>query len=118
MMKTARFIFVLAFLSLVFCLFFTVPVSAQSENPTITPSPYIQTNHNAISNTNPDVPKNLHNWTQTVMIEVMSAMTCQLAGIDPVNPKAQCLGVDQKTGKIGYAEGGGGGAIGVAGHMI
>ncbi|MEX2007327.1 MAG: hypothetical protein WD992_01000, partial [Candidatus Levyibacteriota bacterium] len=27
---------------------------------------------------NPDVPKNLHTWTQNVMIETMSALTCQL----------------------------------------
>ncbi|MCL5434780.1 MAG: hypothetical protein M1405_00085 [Patescibacteria group bacterium] len=68
-------------------------------------------------NTNPDVPNNLHNWTQNVMIEVMSAMTCQLAGVDPTNPSAKCLGVDQKTGKIGFVENGGG-AVGVMGNLI
>jgi hypothetical protein len=47
----------------------------------------------------------------------MSAATCQLAGIDPVNPNTQCLGVDQKTGKIGFVENGGG-AIGVMSQMI
>ena len=76
-----------------------------------------QTNPYTVPNTNPDVPKNLHTWTQNVMIEVMSAMSCQLSGIDPTNPKTQCLGVDTKSGKIGFVQGGGG-AIGVAGHMI
>lgn len=82
---------------------FAIPVSAQTEN--------------SYSNTNPDVPKNLHTWTQNVMIEVMSAMTCQLAGIDPTNPNQACLGVDQSTGKIGFVEKGGG-AIGVMGNLI
>jgi hypothetical protein len=56
----------------------------------------------AASNTNPGVPKNLHTWTQNVMIEVMSAISCQIAGIDPTNPKGECLGIDVKTGKLGY----------------
>ena len=71
----------------------------------------------AAPNTNPDVPNNLHTWTQNVMIEVMSAMSCQLAGIDPTNPSAKCLGVDNKTGKIGYVQNGGG-AIGIMGNLI
>src|SRR3990167_9138106 len=57
-----------------------------------------QTSPYTVPNTNPDVPKNLHTWTQNVMIEVMSAMSCQLSGIDPTDPKGKCLGVDQKTG--------------------
>src|SRR3989344_3542463 len=70
-----------------------------------------------VANTNSDVPNNLHNWTQNVMIEVMSSLTCQLTGVDPINPNGQCLGVDQKSGKIGFVENGGG-AIGVMGNMI
>jgi hypothetical protein len=101
---SARF-FLTPFLFAIFYLLFAiVPASAQT-------NPY------TVPNTNPDVPKNLHTWTQNVMIEVMSAMSCQLSGIDPTDPKTQCLGVDQKTGKIGFVEGGGG-AIGIAGHMI
>jgi len=80
-----------------------------------------------VTNTNPDVPNTLHNWTQNVMIEVMSALTCQIAGVDPVNPKQSCLGADQKTGKIGFLQKTGlpagalaqeGGAIGFMGNMI
>ncbi len=96
----------LFFLSLISFLSFAVlPVSAQSPNSYSAPS------------TNPDVPKNLHNWTQNVMLEVGSAMTCQLVGIDPINPKQKCIGVDQKTGSIGFVENGGG-AIGVVNNMI
>lgn len=86
------------------------PARAQATAPHLSP------------NTNPDVPVNLHTWTQNVMIEVMAAMSCQLSGIDPTNTSAQCLGVDQATGKISFvpstSSGQGGGAIGIMGHLI
>lgn len=88
--------------------------------------------------TNPDVPQNLHTYTQSVIIEIMAALSCQLTGVDPVNPNSQCLGVDPQTGKIGFVPSasismdstgspqtspvpngsGGGGAIGVMGNLI
>ena len=61
------------------------------------------------------------------MIEVMSALTCQLAGVDPINPRQGCLGVDSASGKIGFLQKAGlpdealaksGGAIGFMGNMI
>ncbi len=51
------------------------------------------------------------------MIEVMSAMVCQLTGVDPVNPNQRCLGIDKESGKIGFVESGGG-AVGVMTGMI
>lgn len=57
----------------------------------------------------------------------MSALTCQLSGIDPINPKQPCLGIDPVTNKIGFLQKSGlpgealaksGGAIGVMGNMI
>ncbi|MDP2585528.1 MAG: hypothetical protein Q8P29_01470 [Candidatus Levybacteria bacterium] len=78
----------------------------------------------ASANTNPDVPNNLHNWTQNVMIEVMLSLTCQLVGVDPTTPNKQCLGADQKTGKLGFLPAGNlatgqiGGAIGGMNNMI
>ncbi len=100
-----------------FSLFFILksPAFAQAQNPTQPQSQPV--NSYAAPNTNPDVPNNLHNWTQNVMIEVMSAMTCQLVGIDPTNPSTKCLGVDPKTNKIGFVENGGG-AVGVMGNLI
>ncbi len=97
-----------------FSLFFILktPVFAQNQQSQTQP-----VNSYAAPNTNPDVSNNLHNWSQNVMIEVISAMTCQLAGIDPTNPSAKCLGVDQKTGKIGFVQNGSG-AIGVMGNLI
>ncbi len=101
-------LFFLASLLLVTCylLLAALPVSAQA------PNPYAP----------PNVPNNLHNWTQNVMIEVMAAMSCQLAGIDPTNPQQPCLGIDQQTGNIGFVpsanSGQGGGAIGVTTQLM
>jgi len=108
-MKLAVRFFFTTFLIIAFCLFFTkTPAFAQAQTQ--------QTNSYAAPNTNPDVPNNLHTWTQNVLIEVMSAMTCQLAGIDPTNTSAKCLGVE-KTGKIGFVQNGGG-AIGIVSNLI
>lgn len=68
-------------------------------------------------NTNPDVPQNFHTYTQSVFLEIAAAASCQIAGIDPLNPSGKCLGVDPKTGKIGFVENGGG-LIGITGNMI
>jgi len=68
-------------------------------------------------NTNPDVPQNFHTYTQSVFIEIAAAISCQLTGYDPTNPGGKCLGIDPKTRKIGYVEGGGG-AIGMVGSFI
>lgn len=75
------------------------------------------------ANTNPNVSNDPHFSTQSTIIEIMSAITCQLTGLDPINPKQSCLGVDQKSGKIGFlpqgsTPNGAGGAIGVMGNMI
>lgn len=51
------------------------------------------------------------------MIEVMASMSCQLTGIDPINPKQQCLGIDAKNGNIGFVKQGGG-AIGITARLI
>ncbi len=105
-----RFLFSFLLFFLIFFGLFTKSIHAQSINQT-------PQNSYAVPNTNPDVPKNLHTYTQSVMIEVMSALTCQLAGVDPTNPTGKCLGVDPKTGSIGFVEGGGG-AVGVMGNFI
>jgi hypothetical protein len=84
----------------------------------------IRSTSNSVTSTNPDVPDNLHNRTQNVMIETMLSLTCQLTGVDPTTPSRQCLGVDQKTGKIGFLPAGDskkgqiGGGIGEMNNMI
>ncbi len=106
----ARFLIIFPLLYVFYLLYSAAPLFASSQTAPA------QSNYPS-TNTNPNVPNNLHNWTQTVMIEVMSAMTCQIAGVDPINPKQECLGVDKETGKIGFVQGGGG-AIGVMGNLI
>lgn len=85
-------------------LFSVSPIFAQ----TIPASSSAATNSYTAPNVDTNVPQNLHTWTQNVMIETMAALVCQLAGVDPVNPNQSCLGVDQKTGKIGFVQNGGG----------
>lgn len=71
---------------------------------------------------NPDVPQNLHTYTQNVFIETMSALICQLSGIDALNKNDNCLGIDSSTKKIGFIRQASddqiGGAIGVVGDLI
>lgn len=102
-----RLVFVVILLT-TYYLLLTTSAFAQAPNPYTAP------------NTNPDVPNNLHTWTQNVMIEVMAAATCQLAGVDPINPNQKCLGVDPQTNSIGLVDPstGSGGAIGLMGNLI
>lgn len=60
-------------------------------------------------------PQNLHNYTQNVMIEVASSVTCMITGIDAINPSQKCLGI--ANGKIGPVDSKGG-AIGTMGNLI
>lgn len=90
MYRAARFLFV----GFVFLLFFFVSqtkVSAQTYT----------------TDADPNVPHTLHNYTQTVFIEVFSTIGCQLIGIDLANSKEPCLGLNSQTGKIGYVQSGG-----------
>src|SRR3989344_5398845 len=130
-MKKAALLIIFLFL-ISFCFFLPNTVSAtsnvasaQTQIPSrISGQHFVQTNVPPPPNTNSNVPNNLHNWTQSVMIEVMLALTCQLVGIDPTQPNRQCLGIDQKTGKIGFLPTGDaekmqiGGAIGGMSNMI
>lgn len=102
--------------SLLYSLFSIQSVSAQSYNQTYNQKPANQ-NQYITSNTNSDVTNNLHNYTQTIMLEVASGLSCLITGVDPANPNGKCLGFDTKTGKIGYVESGGG-AVGAMGNMI
>ncbi len=79
--------------------------------------PLPQTNSIAAPNLDTNVPQNQHTYVQSLFIEVMSSLTCIVAGIDPINPRSPCLGVDQATGKIGYVPSQGG-LIGMAGGLI
>lgn len=78
-------------LALILFLFFAVPASAQT-NPITNPS------------MDSDVPRNQHTVTQAVTIEVMSAIICQITGIDPIDPSLGCLTVNPETRKLGLTK--------------
>lgn len=107
-----RLFSVLVFI-LIFASFLTKGAAAQTQKPNQTNPTSIPINKTTTLpqypiNTNSDVPQNLHTYTQSVVLELISALSCQLAGIDPLNPKGQCLGADPKTGKLGFVKSNGG----------
>lgn len=50
-----------------------------------------------------NVPRNQHTFIQAATIEVLSAIMCQLSGIDPIDPSSPCLGINPVTRQLGYA---------------
>lgn len=90
----------LLFSFILFFITFVSPVSAQTSNATI--------------------PNNQHNNIQTITIDILSSVSCQLTGVDPIKPKQGCIGIiDQAEGKLGFLpKSNGGGAIGAMGNMI
>src|ERR1700722_279485 len=109
---TARILFV-SFFSLLIVFICQKPVYAQTLAQ-ITPTSVVgqtitqssnstNTNDYLTPNTDPNVPQNRDTYTQVVLINVMSAVMCQLTGIDPTTPNQPCLGIDPTTGKIGMA---------------
>jgi hypothetical protein len=52
----------------------------------------------------PDVPRNQHTFVQSLFIETAAALICQLVGVDPINTKMACLGVDSVSHKISYVQ--------------
>lgn len=69
-------------------------------------------------NTNPDVPRNLHTYTQSVFIDILSTASCFLTGTDPINQSNKCLGMDAKTGKLDYTNQNSGGLLLTMGNLI
>jgi len=52
--------------------------------------------------------RDLNIWSQNVIFEVMSAFSCQLAGVNFSHREQKCLGFDPKTGQLGFIDNGGG----------
>lgn len=108
-------IFIIFGLFFIFLFLITTPVThatGVSNNSNYSDTAEPENNNTGI---NSDVPKNMHSFAQIILIETMSAMVCQLAGYDPSSPNHKCLGVDPKTGNIGFVENGGGAIAIVAG---
>lgn len=76
------------------------------------------------SSLNPGTPQTHHTFVEATVIELLSSVHCVLTGINLIDPQLGCLGVDQATGKLGYApqEANGspkvGGAIGLMQNWI
>lgn len=89
----------LSFLLIFFLLIpiFTSVTHAQTQ--TVSPAAY----QFAAPNLDPDVPQNQHTFIQSLFLETLLTIDCQLSGIDFANPTKSCLGLDLKTGKLGYA---------------
>ncbi len=103
MRVSARIMCVAVFCVLtIFFLTWPASVSAQTANQsTTTTSSTDSVNNFLMPNVDSNVPQNHHEYTQIVVIDVLSAFMCQLTGIDPTNPGQPCLGVNPATGKIG-----------------
>lgn len=70
----------------------------------------------------PDVPQDENTALQVKLVNTLSALACQISGINPAYPDRPCVGVNNITGQISFlpkptAETGGG-AIGFANSMI
>lgn len=99
------------FLSFAFLLIYIVrPVAAQA--------PGTGQNTNIYGDFAPDVPRNVHTLSQTAVLGVLSATVCALAGVDPLDRQGKCLGMDPKTGQIGYVNQQTGGVSQIMGQMI
>ena len=92
MKAVQRILFAIVFI-LVFLVFKT-PVFAQGNIPKATTTNY--------------ETRDLNVWSQNVAFEVMSAFSCQLAGVNFSHREQKCLGFDPKTGQLGFVENGGG----------
>ncbi len=117
-LSVKRLVFVSLLISIIYLLF-TSSAFAQTVQETIVGEPEYETVTNApfSPNLSEDVPRDQRAYIQSVMIEVMAGLICQLSGVDPIRQDRRCLGADPATGKIGFVEGGGG-AIGLMGGLI
>jgi hypothetical protein len=86
----------------IFLTTFSKTTHAQTITPVTQQSASAYTDYRT-PDTDPNVPHNSHTYTQAVIIDVLSAITCQLTGIDPVDPKQPCLTINPLTKKIGLA---------------
>ncbi|MEK7550993.1 MAG: hypothetical protein AAB532_00105, partial [Patescibacteria group bacterium] len=92
-MRAVRSILFAIVFILVF-LVFKAPVFAQGDIPKATTTNY--------------ETRDLNVWSQNVIFEVMSAFSCQLAGVNFSHQDQKCLGFDPKTGQLGFIDNGGG----------
>lgn len=122
MRKSAR-VFISIF-SVLFFFSFLLSVFAPTTHAQTTSSTTYSPSNMLQMNADETVPYNQHTYTQAMLIEGLSALTCALTGIDPINPKMPCLNVDPVTNKLSYKTSGYnneeriGGVLGATAGMI
>ncbi len=87
-------------LSFLLIFFFLLPIFTSVIHAQ-TPAP--ASNHYITPNVAADVPRNQHTMVQSLFLEILLAFQCQLTGIDLADPTKSCLGINIKTGQLGYA---------------
>ncbi len=111
-----------ALFSVILFLIVVPTIHAQQPTTTSSPSPTFSQPANAKAafplQTDSNVPQNFHTYSQNVFIEILTSISCILTGYDPLTASGKCLGINPVTHKIGYVDGGQGGAIGIVGNMI
>lgn len=81
----------------VFALIFTTQGFAQTPTPQ---SPYPL-------NTEANVPQDIGTFSQVVFLQLLGSVSCQLSGINPIDPNGRCIGPTGNDGKLGFVESGG-----------
>jgi hypothetical protein len=115
-MRFSAFIKFVTFFSILLFAFLFVKTPVFAQNITHQTNTF-QAQPNLMPNTNPDVPNNLHTFSQSLILEILSSISCNLSGRDPLNKMGQCIGADLTTGKLGYVQNNGG-ALGSMTSMI
>lgn len=95
-----RSFFLIAITLCVAVFLFVLPGHALAQNTT----QQVQTRSDPFSQVDQDVPRNHHSFAQVALIDISSAILCQLIGIDIVSPSTPCLGINEQTKKIGYVQ--------------
>lgn len=101
---SARILFALLF-SLVMVTFSFENVYAQTlTQPSVSPYQTTENGDNFMyDNTYSNVPINHHYFTQEELFDILSAVMCQLSGVDPTDPSQPCLSINSSNGKMGFA---------------
>lgn len=101
---SARILFAL-FFSLVMVTFSFGNVYAQTlTQPSVSPYQAADTTDSQMyDNTYSNVPLNHHYFTQEELFDILSAVMCQLSGVDPTDPNQPCLAINSSNGKMGFA---------------
>jgi hypothetical protein len=93
----------IGFLLIASCLLLLAPGKSFAQTAGANTDQAVSNNFTA-PNVDPGVPQNQHIYAQAITIEVMSALICQLVGIDPIDPYQGCLSINPETRKLGLAK--------------